>query len=152
MVSRRSLVSAFAALGLILAPVAALADDGRWVGGWASSQMVAENEHALSDGAMDDVTLRQVVRLTASGDRIRVRVSNAFGDAPLQITRAAVSRPRTRDGAVIDAGTATPLTFAGRSHVMVPAGAEFVSDPWTSRRRPCRISPSPFMWRTRRRA
>ncbi|MBA4001279.1 SGNH/GDSL hydrolase family protein [Brevundimonas sp.] len=129
MLSRRRLVSAFAALGLILAPVAALADDGRWVGGWASSQMVAENEHALPDGAMDDVTLRQVVRLTASGDRIRVRVSNAFGDAPLQITRATVSRPRTRDGAMVDPATATPLTFAGRSGVMVPAGAEFVSDP-----------------------
>lgn len=129
MISRRRLVSAFAALGLILAPVAALADDGRWVGAWASSQMVAENEHALPDSAMDDVTLRQVVRLTASGDRIRVRVSNAFGDAPLRIARAAVSRPTTRDGAIIDPATVRRLTFAGRPDVMVPAGAEFVSDP-----------------------
>ena len=93
MISRRGLLSAFAALGLILAPVAAPAEEGRWIGAWASSQMIAENEHALPDGAMDDVTLRQVVRLTTSGDRIRVRVSNAFGDGPLRIARATVSRP-----------------------------------------------------------
>ncbi len=129
MISRRRLISVFAALGLILAPITANADDGRWVGGWASSQMVAENEHALPEGAMDDVTLRQVVRLTASGDRIRVRVSNAFGDAPLRIARAAVSRPTTRDGAIIDPATVRRLTFAGRPDVMVPAGAEFISDP-----------------------
>ncbi|WP_262422831.1 hypothetical protein [Brevundimonas denitrificans] len=128
MISRRRLVSAFAALGLILAPVAALADDGRWVGAWASSQMVAENEHALPDSAMDDVTLRQVVRLTASGDRIRVRVSNAFGDAPLRIARAAVSRPTTRDGAIIDPAMVRRLTFAA-GPTSWSGRAEFVSDP-----------------------
>ena len=129
MISRRGLLSAFAALGLILAPVAAPAEEGRWVGAWASSQMTAENEHVLPNGALDDVTLRQVVRLTASGDQIRVRVSNASGDAPLRIASATVSRPATRDGATVDPATVTPLTFAGRPDVMVPAGAEFVSDP-----------------------
>jgi lysophospholipase L1-like esterase len=129
MVSRRRLLSAFGAFSLILAPVTAGADDGRWVGGWASSQMVAENEHALPDGAMDDVTLRQLVRLTASGDQIRVRISNAFGDAPLRVASAELARPVTRDGATVDPATITPITFAGRTNVMVPAGAEFVSDP-----------------------
>ena len=129
MISRRGLLSAFAALGLILAPVAAPAEEGRWVGAWASSQMTAENEHVLPNGALDDVTLRQVVRLTASGDQIRVRVSNASGDAPLRIASATVIRPATRDGATVDPATVTPLTFAGRPDVMVPAGAEFVSDP-----------------------
>ena len=129
MISRRRLLSALAALGLIMAPVAVFADDGRWVGAWASSQMVAENEHALPDGALDDVTLRQVVRLTTSGDQIRVRVSNAFGDAPLRISSGTVSRPTARDGVTIDPSTITPLTFAGRPDVMLPAGAEFISDP-----------------------
>ena len=129
MISRRRLLAAFAALGLILGPVTVLADDERWIGAWASSQMAAENEHALPDGAMDDVTLRQVVRLTASGDQIRVRVSNAFGDAPLRIARAELARPATRDGATVDPATITPLTFGGQAEVMVPAGAEFISDP-----------------------
>lgn len=129
MISRRRLLAAFAALGLILGPVTVLADDERWIGAWASSQMAAENEHALPDGAMDDVTLRQVVRLTASGDQIRVRVSNAFGDAPLRIASAELARPATRDGATVDPATITPLTFGGQAEVMVPAGAEFISDP-----------------------
>lgn len=129
MISRRRLLAALTALGLVLAPVATVADDGRWVGAWASSQMTAENEHALPDGAMDDVTLRQVVRLTASGDQIRIRLSNAFGNAPLHIASAALTRPVTRNGALVDPAALTPLTFAGRESVMVPAGAEFISDP-----------------------
>ena len=120
MISRRHLWGVLAAIGLILAPVPALADGGRWIGAWASSQMAAENEHALPDGALDDVQ---------APIHRPVRVSNVFGDGPLRIDRAVVSTPVTRDGATIDPATTTPLTFAGRPEVMVPAGAEFVSDP-----------------------
>ena len=129
MISRRHLVSAFAALGLIFAPLPASAEQERWVGAWASSQMSAENEHALPAGALHDATLRQVVRLTASGDRVRIRVSNVFGDGPLRIASAVLARPVSRDGGTVDPASITPLTFAGRPDVMVPAGAEVVSDP-----------------------
>ncbi|MEV4400092.1 hypothetical protein [Nonomuraea sp. NPDC049607] len=43
-----------------------------------------------------DTTLRQTVRVSAGGKRVRVRFSNAFGGAPLPITRASVAFPRSR--------------------------------------------------------
>ncbi|TDD02423.1 SGNH/GDSL hydrolase family protein, partial [Nonomuraea deserti] len=38
-------------------------------------------------------TLRQSVRVSAGGSRLRVRFSNAFGGAPLPITAASVALP-----------------------------------------------------------
>lgn len=126
---RRRLLWGLAALALMGSPLLATAQDDRWVGAWASSQMIAENEHALPDGAMDGVTLRQVVRLTLGGERLRVRISNAFGDQPLHIASAAVAHPSAPDGSAVAPGSSRPLTFSGRTDAVIPAGAIFVSDP-----------------------
>lgn len=123
---RRRLLWGLAALALMGSPLLATAQDDRWVGAWASSQMIAENEHALPDGAMDGVTLRQVVRLTLGGERLRVRISNAFGDQPLHIASAAVAHPSAPDGSAVAPGSSRPLTFSGRTDAVIPAGAIFV--------------------------
>ena len=101
----------------------------RWVGAWASSQQIPEPNNALPAGALDDATLRQIVRLTLGGSQVRVRVSNVFGVTPLVITSARVARPVAIDGAAIDPETDRALSFAGRPGVIIPAGAEVTSDP-----------------------
>ena len=101
----------------------------RWVGAWASSQQVPEPNNALPAGALDDATLRQIVRLTLGGSQVRVRVSNVFGVTPLVITAARIARPVVVDGPAIDPATDRALTFAGRPGVTIPAGAEVTSDP-----------------------
>ncbi len=45
---------------------------------------------------MRDATLRQIVHLSVGGDRLRVRMSNAFGTAPLHLTAVHVARPVLR--------------------------------------------------------
>lgn len=101
----------------------------RWVGGWASSQQVPETYNALPAGALDDATLRQIVRLNLGGSQVRVRLSNVFGVEPLVITSARVARPLAIDGPAIDPDTDHALSFAGHPGVTIPAGAEFISDP-----------------------
>ncbi|MEO8115674.1 MAG: SGNH/GDSL hydrolase family protein, partial [Phenylobacterium sp.] len=59
-----------------------------WVGSWAASQQIPEPRNALAPEDLRDATLRQVVRLTRGGGTIRVRLSNAFGTAPLRVTAA----------------------------------------------------------------
>ncbi len=98
-----------------------------WIASWGSSQMIAEGENALPADRAGAITLRQVVRLSAGGARIRVRLSNAFGTRPLAIGGAHLARsvapgtPQIRGGA--------RLTFSGRADAMIPAGAEVYSDP-----------------------
>ncbi|TDE34176.1 SGNH/GDSL hydrolase family protein [Nonomuraea mesophila] len=76
-------------------------------------------------------TLRQSVRVSAGGSRLRVRLSNTFGGAPLPVTAASVALPEGGRAGVstIRPGTARPVTFSGRPFADVPVGAQVVSDP-----------------------
>jgi len=102
----------------------------RWVGSWATSQQVPEDRNALGPHELDDATLRQTVHLSITGDRLRVRLSNAFGTAPLHVAAAHIARGFPGSDKIADGGDAE-LRFSGRADVTIPAGAEYVSDPVT---------------------
>jgi lysophospholipase L1-like esterase len=89
--------------------------------------MVPEGENALPADASAAVTLRQIVRLSAGGSQLRVRLSNRFGTRPLPIGAAHLAGAAKPGTPRIAAGA--PLTFAGRTDAVIPAGAEIYSDP-----------------------
>jgi lysophospholipase L1-like esterase len=100
-----------------------------WVGSWASSQQIPEPNNALPADDLRNATLRQVVHLSIGGTAIRVHLSNAFGVAPLHLMSVHVARSTANNSAAIDPATDRPLSFAGQGDVVVPAGAEYLSDP-----------------------
>ncbi len=100
----------------------------RWVGTWASSPQLATPVQLPPGQGFADTTVRQLVRVSIGGKRIRVRLSNAFGTAPLTIVGAHVALARGVTSAV-DPATGRALAFHGRASVTVPAGAVAVSDP-----------------------
>jgi len=71
-------------------------------------------------------TIRQVVRVSVGGDRLRVVLSNAFGTAPLEIGAAHVAL-RDHD-ALVKASSVKPLTFGGSTTGKILPGATIVSD------------------------
>jgi lysophospholipase L1-like esterase len=113
----------------LIAYAPAVAQEARWVGGWAAAQQVPEPANALAPEALADATLRQVVRLSVGGARVRIRISNAFGAAPLRIAAAHVADEAAPGSGAIARGTDHVVTFAGRAEVTIPAGAEYLSDP-----------------------
>ncbi|MEU4475134.1 SGNH/GDSL hydrolase family protein [Micromonospora sp. NPDC023888] len=74
-----------------------------------------------------DESVRQVVRVSAAGSLIRIRVSNRYGSQPLRLTGATVGR--TDAGAAVRPGTLLPVTFDRRRSTTVAAGTETTSDP-----------------------
>ena len=76
---------------------------------------------------MNNQTIRQIVRVSLGGSRVRIVLSNAFGTAPVQIGAAHVGL-REKDSAVVASST-RPLTFGGNSSGTILAGATLVSDP-----------------------
>lgn len=102
---------------------------GSWLGTWASSQQIPEPANALPPEALRNATLRQIVHLTVGGKELRVRMSNAFGTAPLTILAVHIAKPVSTATGSIDAATDRALTFAGSPSVTIPAGADFYSDP-----------------------
>src|SRR5712691_5013536 len=113
--------------------VAERADAGqRWIGTWATSPLLPDpvgttDQAVLSRTGFTDQTLRQIVYPHFSGSQIRVRLANTFGDQPLMIGQTNIA---TQDqAAAIMTGSDRRLTFGGQPSVMIPAGAQAVSDP-----------------------
>ena len=100
-----------------------------WVGSWAASQQLPEPNNSLPPDALLDATLRQIVHLSVGGNQIRVHISNRFGTAPLHFTAVHVARPISPASDEIVTGTDEPLAFSGKADVIIPAGADYISDP-----------------------
>jgi lysophospholipase L1-like esterase len=71
-------------------------------------------------------TLRQIVHTSVGGSRARVVLSNHYGTAPLTVGAAQLAL-RDKESA-LQAGTARPLTFSGKSSFTIPPGAIVYSD------------------------
>ncbi len=100
-----------------------------WIATWGASQQIPEPQNTLPAADLTDATVREIVHLSAGGTTLRVHLSNVFGTEPLHITSAHIARPLAPDTSAIDPTTDRALTFAGATDVIIPAGAEFVSDP-----------------------
>jgi lysophospholipase L1-like esterase len=101
----------------------------RWVASWTAAQQLVEPHNSLAAVDLRDATLRQVVHLSIGGPQLRVVISNRFGTAPLHFTAVHIARPVSTASAKIVEGTDRTLTFSGRHDVIVPTGADYVSDP-----------------------
>lgn len=93
-----------------------------WVTAWQAAPQAAE-----AGDELPGATLRMIVQPQVSGDQLRIRLSNAYGEEPLRI--GATSVGRSAGGAELADGTATPLTFAAGSEVVIAPGADRTSDP-----------------------
>jgi lysophospholipase L1-like esterase len=110
---------------------------GRLVAIWAAAPQPAEPPDLppppfTRDGlVLPDSTLRQTIRVSAGAQRVRLRLSNAYGGTDLCVASVYLARPAGGRAGVsgIEPGTSRALTFAGRPGVVVPAGAQAVSDP-----------------------
>ena len=72
-------------------------------------------------------TLRLIVHISTGGTKVRIKISNTFGDHPLVIGSGHIAR-RT-DAAEIDPKSDRTLKFQGKSSTTVAAGSMVVSDP-----------------------
>ncbi len=123
------LAVSWATASLALVAVSSPATATHWVASWAASEQIPELRNALPADELRDATLRQIVHLSIGGDVLRVHLSNAFGTAPLHIAGAHIARTGALGSSAVDTPTDTALTFGGRPDVIIPEGAEYVSDP-----------------------
>ncbi|MEU8082262.1 SGNH/GDSL hydrolase family protein [Micromonospora sp. NPDC049101] len=136
--SNRCILPVLTALCLLApaAPASAATTDRDAPGAWSAAWSAAHHHPVpgsdwfgtnWSMTGFADESVRQVVRVSAAGSQIRIRVSNRYGSQPLRLTGATVGRPDT--GAAVRPGTLLPVTFDRRRSATVPAGTEATSDP-----------------------
>lgn len=99
-----------------------------WVGTWSTSPQLVEPGNMPPKPGLTGNTLRQVVRVSLGGKRLRVRFSNEFGTSP--VTMHAVHFALSLGNGVIDSTTDQALLFNGRPNVTIEPGTTVTSDPF----------------------
>src|SRR6185437_12944749 len=79
-----------------------------------------------SNADLTNVTLREVIRTSVGGERLRLRFSNEAGTEPLVLGSVHVAEAGA-DGVII-AGSDHTVQFAGHAGVILPPGAPVLSD------------------------
>ena len=112
----------------------------RWVGTWAIGlqaqippDTASQNRPPDAGGDLfgplsriNDQTLRQIVRASIGGSRVRVALTNVFGTGTVEVGAAHVAV--RSESASVEPGTGVALTFDGKSSVVIEAGSVILSD------------------------
>ena len=102
-----------------------------WAGSWAAA-VTRGNTVGLTNTGLNNQSIRMIVHTSVGGDRLRVRLTNLYGDQAVKVGHATVARPNTAtpdDRSDIDAATLRELTFGGATSATINKGAELLSDP-----------------------
>jgi lysophospholipase L1-like esterase len=111
---------------MLLALAAAPVQAGGWSRSWMAAPLVSKAP-VDKRPELKDRTLRQVVRISSGGTRIRLRLSNEMSTQPLLLGAVHVALAG-EDGAILP-GSDHVVTFNGAQGVTVPARAPMLSDP-----------------------
>ncbi|ACZ86564.1 hypothetical protein [Streptosporangium roseum] len=90
-----------------------------WTAAFRSAPVSAYESMTLiyPSRAFRDQTLRQIVRLRGSGDRLRVRLSNRYGKQPLTVARTHVAAHDTRSSITPDTDAVSRTHLTGAEEV-----------------------------------
>jgi hypothetical protein len=95
-----------------------------WIGTWATAP---QPPLPGTPQTFRNQSLRLIVHTSAGGTKVRIKISNTFGDHPLLIGSAHIARRTT--AADIDPASDRTLMFNGRPSTTVPTGSMIASDP-----------------------
>ncbi|MES2017660.1 MAG: SGNH/GDSL hydrolase family protein [Pseudomonadota bacterium] len=102
---------------MILCVACALAMTSAHAANWVAAWGAAPD----SDGpSLHRQSVRQQLRISASGTRVRIRLSNAYGNGALTLGPVQLGRA---------GGAPRPVLFDGRPNVTIPKGEDVLSDP-----------------------
>jgi len=98
-----------------------------WVPAWYSPPFPPTANLIYNDvRVFDHQTVRQVIRLDTTGQRIRIRLSNELGLAPVKF--GAVHIALSSPNGITQAQTDRPVLFSGKPEGEIAIGAALVSD------------------------
>ena len=115
----------------------------RWVATWATAQTLvrqaaarpaadaapppANSPQTIAARGFNNQPVRMIVRTSIAGRRLRIRLSNAFGGAPVTLGTAHVAI-RAKDSAIVPDSDRT-LSFNGKPGCTIAPGVVLLSDP-----------------------
>lgn len=99
-----------------------------WVTTWGTAE---ENFNASPNSmpqALEGTTVRQIIRVTTSGDKMKLRLSNQYGKSDVVIQSMHLAKQVEADKSTIDTSTDTVVKAFGSEEIIIPAGEVVETD------------------------
>ena len=96
----------------------------QWVGTWAAAPFGGDPWHEIP--TLVGSTVRQIVHTSIAGKALRIHFTNEFGTEPLRIDAASIALSAGKSA--IQPGSLRAVTFGGQPSIVIPPGAEALSD------------------------
>lgn len=111
------------------APQASAEETGTWIAAWGTGLTnISFADYSDIKPTFGKVSVRIVITPTASGTKVRFKLSNKYGVRDMKINRATVAK--STGGSNIDKSTLKRLFYNGsNSNFVIPAGKEIYTDP-----------------------
>ncbi|KFY35014.1 hypothetical protein V494_06275 [Pseudogymnoascus sp. VKM F-4513 (FW-928)] len=110
--------------------------NAHWVDTWATMPQLCEvgnlppAPYTQPDSVFVDSTVRTTFQVSIPGKTVRLRFTNVFGATDLPIDSVTIALPDGPAGTrAIHTRTLQKVTFSGKSSIVIPNGAQVVSDP-----------------------
>ena len=121
-------------------------DSGDWLSAWATTEekcnLSGPTDSAMPKLALEETTIRQIIRVTVGGTQIRFRLSNQYGECDVEVNSMHVakqSKDALADGkghgnSKADMSTILPetdvaVTVNGQTSFVIPKGKVIFTDP-----------------------
>ncbi len=101
-----------------------------WVSTWGTAEERCDiTSNAMPQIPLADSTVRQIIRVTTSSDKMRIKLSNQYGKSDVVIKSLHVAKQVEADKSTIDTSTDTVVTVDGYEDFVIPVGEKIVTDP-----------------------
>ncbi|MBQ8622876.1 MAG: SGNH/GDSL hydrolase family protein [Oscillospiraceae bacterium] len=106
-------------------------DEAGWFTTWAAAtQSISPTDDAVpTNPKLKENTLRQQIKVSIGGDKIRLTFSNEYGNLPVLIDSIHIAKLVSEGNPTIDTSTDTVVTFnSGETTAKIEAGATLTTD------------------------
>ena len=101
-----------------------------WVTTWGTAEEPVENQDGVKNFIpLAKTTVRQIIKVTTSGDKFKLRLSNQYGKSSVQVESMHIAKQGARaDQSDIITSTDTVVTVNGKASFEIPAGKVIETD------------------------
>ncbi|MBE5937389.1 MAG: hypothetical protein E7265_05085, partial [Lachnospiraceae bacterium] len=102
----------------------------KWVTTWGTAEEKNDiTPEAMAPMTLNGSTIRQIIRVTTSGNTMKFRLSNQYGGSDVTIKSMHVAKQVKADESTIDTSTDTVVTVNGSEEFVIPRGKVIETDP-----------------------
>ena len=101
----------------------------KWVTTWGTAEEKCDTtKDAMPKMTLTDTTVRQIIRVTTGGQKLRLRLSNQYGESDVEIQSLHLAKQVQADASTIDVSTDAVVKVNGSEQFTIPKGKVIVTD------------------------